>query len=174
MNCNKFQQWLSLDMDGELSASHSTLLQEHLESCPACRRLKEEWGMLGQHLRESTVAPAQTPEAAWADVHRAIRLVGDAGRKAESLSVFGARLRWIGAGLTAVAALFVAFILVRPMMEGGVRPAAAVAQRASTEVEMVETGLPGATPMVYEDAESGLTVIWVVEANHKEPGHVGS
>jgi hypothetical protein len=34
--------------------------------------------------------------------------------------------------------------------------------------------LPGATPMVYEDAESGTTVIWIVEANGKERGRAGT
>ena len=39
---------------------------------------------------------------------------------------------------------------------------------------MVETSLPGAMMMVYEDKKSGMTMIWVVEANGEERGHAGS
>ena len=53
-------------------------------------------------------------------------------------------------------------------------PEVAIVPPDGGRVEWVETGLPGASPMVYEDIESGLVIIWVVEANHKEPPHAGT
>ena len=38
-------------------------------------------------------------------------------------------------------------------------------------VESVETDLPGAMTMVYQDKDTGLTVIWVQESENREPVH---
>jgi len=47
-----------------------------------------------------------------------------------------------------------------------------LAHAPASAVEWVETGLPKASTMVYEDQESGMVVIWVVEQNGGE--NVGS
>ena len=47
-------------------------------------------------------------------------------------------------------------------------------QSGGTEVEWVETNIPDAMAMVYEDAETGLTVIWVDVPNQENDGPVGS
>ncbi len=41
------------------------------------------------------------------------------------------------------------------------------------DVEWVETELAGATPMVYQDTETGWTVIWVL-APEEDDEHAGS
>lgn len=41
-------EWLSAWHDGELQGSASTAVQTHVESCPACRRLLDEFGQLDQ------------------------------------------------------------------------------------------------------------------------------
>ena len=42
MNCEKYQELISAFIDGELTAEESINLQNHLDQCPACRRLMEE------------------------------------------------------------------------------------------------------------------------------------
>ena len=163
MNCRKAQQWISRDLDGELGARRKARLDMHLGSCEACRGVREQWSLAGARLRETRPAPAQSAEAAWADVRRAIR---NAGAR-EPIRAFLPVVRW-----ATVAALLVLLVGVGATWRLS-RPPAAVAE-AGTKVEWAQTDLPGASPMVYEDAGSGLTVIWVVEADNKEGGHAGS
>lgn len=165
MNCGKAQRWISLEMDGELSPRRLAALRAHLEGCPACRQVREDWVQVGAELRGRKAPAGPTAEAAWADVRRAIRNQVPAAPE----WVFGVPLRWVTVAAVLLIAAGGAFFFART---ANVREAAA--QEPATQVEMVETGLPDAAPMVYEDAESGLTVIWVVEANGKEGGHVGS
>lgn len=167
MNCLKAQRWISLEMDGELSPRRAAALRAHLETCAACRQVREGWAQVGAELRARKAPAASTPEAAWADVRRAIRNQAPAAEPAAEW-VFGAPLRWaaVAAVLLVLAGGAAIFLKKAPVRQA--------AREAATQVEMVETGLPDAAPMVYEDAESGLTVIWVVEANRKEGGHVGS
>ncbi len=195
MNCRRAEQWLSMAMDGELPPKQEALLREHLAGCASCRALQEEWASLSRALKSGPAPEAQTAEAAWADVRRAIRLQQPQEREQE-MPIWGWRLRWAVA-LLAVLLLGGALLLVvrqKPMGAGemagatpggagGPRPTsetvpssgrATASGRAATEVEWVETSLPGATPMVYEDKESGFTVIWIVEANHNGKSHAGS
>jgi predicted anti-sigma-YlaC factor YlaD len=170
MNCKKSQQWISQDLDGELSARRKVRLDAHLESCAACRELREQWARVGARLRETRPAAAVTPEAAWADVRRAIRNAG-ATPAPEAPWIFVPALRWAAAtALAVVIGLFVMRTIRGPTPAG----VAAAPPAQGTTVELVETDLPGAAPMVYEDAGSGLTVIWVVEKNNQEGGHAGS
>jgi anti-sigma factor RsiW len=161
MNCKKAQQWISRDLDGELGARRKSRLDAHISTCAACRELREQWGRVGAQLRETLPVAAQTPEAAWADVRRSIRV----SRKEKELWpawVLVPSVRWA----TAAALLMLVTLF-------GLRTRQ-MAPVEGTTVELVETDLPGAAPMVYEDAGSGLTVIWVVESNGKEGDHAGS
>lgn len=167
MNCEKAQKWISLEMDGELSPRRMARLQAHLEMCPGCRQTRDEWTSVGIRMRDRQIPVLKTPEAAWADVRRAIRSDEEERFEAEESWVIGAPLRW------AAAALLVMILgsgLFLNLQKGG----RGMARAGGTEVEFVETGLPDATPMVYEDSESGWTVIWVVEANGKKGKHAGS
>ena len=167
MNCEKAKRWISLEMDGELSLRRAARLHAHLDRCPACFKARESWALIGEQIQKRPVPGSKSPEAAWADVRRAIRL--DAGERwaKEQAWMAGAPLRW------AVSALLIMILgsgLFLTLRKGPVQWARA----AATDVEFVETGLPDATPMVYEDSESGWTVIWVVEANGKKGNHAGS
>jgi hypothetical protein len=109
----------------------------------------------------------QTPEAAWANVRRAIRNDRDERKETEKAQVLGVPLRWATMTLLIMilgSGLFLTF-------QTG---PAGKARGEGTQVEFVETGLPDATPMVYEDAKSGWTVIWIVETNGKDGGHAGT
>jgi len=167
MNCRKAQKWLSLELDGELSPSRKRALEAHLMSCAACRQVREEWGGLRDTFRAREVPAGLTAEAAWADVRRAIRT---AGETAPERAWWTPGMRWIAA---AAAVLILAGVGVMTFKKEAV-PEVAIVPPDGGRVEWVETGLPGASPMVYEDIESGLVIIWVVEANHKEPPHAGT
>jgi anti-sigma factor RsiW len=169
MNCRKVQEWISADLDGELDAGRKAKLTAHLTACVSCRELRVQWLAVGRQLRAEVVPQVQTPEAAWADVRRAIRNAApEAAEETSWQPIF--RLRWasIAAAVVVAAGLLSIVVLRRPSA-----PEVAAAPQGS-RVEWVETGLPGASPMVYEDEESGMVIIWVVEANNKEGGHAGS
>ena len=167
MNCEKVKKWISLEMDGELSPRRVARLQAHLDRCPACCKARESWASIGAQIQKRSVPGLKSPEAAWVDVRRAIRLDVRERQAKENVWMSSAPLRW------AVSALLVMILgsgLFLTLRKSPVR----LARAAATDVEFVETGLPDATPMVYEDSESGWTVIWVVEANGKKGNHAGS
>jgi len=167
MNCEKAQKWMSLEMDGELSPRRAARLQAHLGACAGCLKTRDEWTSVGVKIRERQIPVLKSPEAAWADVRRAIRSDREERYGTEESWSIGAPLRW------AAAALLVMILgsgLFLTLQKGAV----GMARASGTDVEFVETGLPDAMPMVYEDSESGWTVIWVVEANGKKGKHAGS
>lgn len=43
MNCNKYRKQLSSYLDGELSPSRAALIEDHLDECPACRSVLENY-----------------------------------------------------------------------------------------------------------------------------------
>jgi hypothetical protein len=53
MKCNKAQEWISLQMDGQLSAERVSILNEHLGRCEACRIYCDDL-MLGRRLFAAT------------------------------------------------------------------------------------------------------------------------
>ena len=167
MNCEKAQKWISLEMDGELSPRRAVRLQAHLGICPGCQKTRDEWVSVGVRMRERNVPILKSPEAAWADVRRAIRSDQEERYETEEAWAGGAPLRWAAAALLVMILGSGLFLTLQKGTVG-------MARAGATEVEFVETGLPDATPMVYEDAESGWTVIWVVEANGKKGKHAGS
>jgi predicted anti-sigma-YlaC factor YlaD len=167
MNCEKAQKWISLEMDGELSPRRTVRLRAHLDQCRDCFKTREGWASVGARMRDRQVPALKSPEAAWADVRRAIRNDQEERFEEESAWDIGAPLRWAAAALLV---MIVGSGLFLSLQKGP----AEVARAGGTEVEFVETGLPDATPMVYEDSESGWTVIWVVEANGKKGKHAGS
>ena len=167
MNCEKAQKWISLEMDGELAPLRSIRLQAHLETCPNCLKIRDEWASVGIRMRGRQISVLKSPEAAWADVRRAIRNDQEERYETEEAWFIGAPLRWAAAALLVM-------ILGSGLFLNFQKGAVGMARAGATEVEFVETGLPDATPMVYEDAESGWTVIWVVEANGKKCNHAGS
>jgi len=167
MNCEKAHKWISMELDGELSPHRSARLQAHLDKCPACFKAREAWLSVGNRMRERQVPVLKSPEAAWADVRRAIRSSEEERIEVEETWAIGAPLRW------AAAALLV--MMVGAGLFAGMRKGpGGLVRGGGTVVEFVETGLPDAMPMVYEDSESGWTVIWVVEANGKKGKHAGS
>ena len=157
MNREKIQEMISASLDGELDAAQTRELERLLAESPELQAEREAWKSYGAMLRSVEVPVAESPEAAWAGVQRTLRLEREQAVPA-ALPVFGWRLGW-AAAIIGFVLLGFATVALRQLM---VRPAAvAAAAQESVEVEFVETELPDASPMVYQDVETGWTVIWV-------------
>ncbi|MBU1910746.1 MAG: zf-HC2 domain-containing protein [Verrucomicrobia bacterium] len=168
MNCRKARKWISLDMDGELSVGRKEHLYNHIRRCGSCNALRDRWLSLGDRLRSRVGTPVQTAEAAWADVCRTIRLEKREEAWLPGLLV-GLSWRWAA---TVVSMLVLGAALGTGIWFRSGRAWPMIARAPASVVEWVETGLPKASTMVYEDQESGLVVIWVVEQNGET--HAGS
>lgn len=167
MKCEKAKKWISLEMDGELLPRRANRLHAHFDTCLICQRTRNEWTSIGVRLRERHAPMMWTPDAAWAEVRRAIYNDQEKRKELGEAPVLGAPLRWAVAALLIMIFGFGSFLTFQKSPIG-------ISQTRATQVEFVETGLPDATPMVYEDTESGWTVIWVVEANGRKEGHAGT
>lgn len=163
MNCDQAEKWISRSLDAELEVARQRKLDEHLAGCASCSRLKTEWEKLGNALREEVAATLPDTDAAWADIRERIH-ESEAGRS--KIIPWQVHFRW-AAGLAALFLLSFGVYFSRP------RPVSeAVPLPVGTTVEFVETEIPGASPMVYMDQESGWTVVWVVEGGAYDNGGI--
>lgn len=169
MNRKKAEQWLSQAMDGELSPRRTQQLEAWLKDHPEeGQAIQSAWKRVGEQLRAVQPLPRQTPEAAWSDVRRELRKIVADPEPSKMLW----RLSWAGAAV-ALVFLLVSGIWLRQGATPGVGSVIAHADR--TEVEWVETDLPDAVSMVYEDEKTGLTVIWVwLSENGEDDGPAGT
>ena len=165
MNCEQAQELLSQDMDGELDARARVLLDQHVASCAGCQAAVAAWRQAGELLRtEAVVAPPA--EVMAADVLRAIRLA----QPEEEPGWVPARLKWAGVA--------VGLFLLGSGIWGMLGTRADLVEVASSApapmVESAEAELPGASVMVYEDAESDTVVIWLMVADNGEKAPKGT
>lgn len=168
MKCEKAREWMSREFDDALDERRIERLNEHLAVCADCRDMREKWLKLRSAWRSQQPAEIPSAEAIWADVRRAIRSTKPADLREPSEW-------WVALGLPRVLTAIAVFgLLLAVGLYHVWRQQPAQAATMATVVEFVETELPNAAPMVYQDNETGWTVIWVVEANHKESGHAGS
>ncbi len=162
MNCKQTKKWLSLAMDNELSAQKCERMEQHLAHCPECRALKEQWMSYGNILRQPANTPLNT-DVLRADVLREIRT----SRPDKEKLVIPGLLHSRPVYAFAMVAIVSVMIMAGLRMFSGRVQTVKIAER-NTEVEWVETDIPGATAMVYEDEETGLTVIWVITEEDDE------
>jgi hypothetical protein len=157
MNCIEAERLLSRHMDGELDAEQAAGLQNHLEACPQCAETRDAWAGYSGLMHSVAQSVHSDTDALWADV---------AGKLGDQVSApvktvvpwpFNAK------ALTALAAVVILSVSVY-MGRSSISPDEATFAQASA-VEYFETDLPGASPMLYIDAEVGWTVVWVVEAD---------
>lgn len=185
MNCAHAQRLLSTLHDGALPTPPPSALAAHLAACPACRTFETGLTTTGAWLRTRPVPAGPTPEVVWANVQRTLRQ-GDpsAARTRHTRWDWLTARPWQFAGGAVAAALILVVALwgwgpadrsLAPVAAGHVgAPAAAAAPShgPTTEVLHLSTGLAGASTMVYEDAQTGWTVIWVLP--EEGPNHAHS
>lgn len=151
-------------LDGELPAARAAKAETDWEASESVARTKAEFAAIGDRLRELSAPSGPAPEAAWADVRRALRTEEDGvSAAARWPGILVSRPAWAGGMLTIL--VLVVGIGVWFWGGGGTPALAAI----PAEVESVETELPGAMTMVYQDEDTGLTIIWVQEADKQEP-----
>ncbi len=71
MNCAKAARWTSEYADGALDAGKSARLERHLESCPACRDLLQDFRAMARDARRLD-AP-EIPAQAWTRIRARLR-----------------------------------------------------------------------------------------------------
>ncbi len=166
MNCRRAQQWIGLRHDDRLEPARVQHLAAHLAGCAACREFAAQVGAVGAQLRAQAVPAGPTPEAAWVAVQRAIRLADQPKAPAASWWGVGPWVRWASAAALAVAVAIGGLVRYGGGPAGVVSeaPMVAAAPVQATEVVSVTTELAGASIMVYEDYDTGATVVWVEPA----------
>ncbi|MCE9613455.1 MAG: zf-HC2 domain-containing protein [Lentisphaerae bacterium] len=158
MNCHQAQRWLSARQDGALDPARVARLAAHVASCAACRRFEQQLAALKPHWQARPETAVPTPEAAWADVQRGLRLQGAEERPA--VVVPWARWARVAVMLCVLAALGA----VLDHVWSGFSPVGEVTAAPATKVLRATTELAGASTMVYEDQQTGWAVVWVMPA----------
>ena len=135
MKCNKAQEWISLQMDGQLPAEHVPVLNEHLGGCAACRRYCDDL-LAGRRLLVCT-NPAPPDNFDWKLQLRLNHVLREAAREVSypwPRPLAGWR-RWMSrAGLSAAVGLgaVLALSMVVPgptlFLQGQAQPQVAVAE----------------------------------------------
>ncbi len=172
MNKLKAQQWMSQALDGELSARRRQRLEQWLAAHPEDRVLWDQWQQIGSQLRAAVeaVPPLRSSAQAWAGIRAEL---DDQKAAAGAWTWFGGRsAAWAGS----LAALLIiatgvwwwSFYTPTPV-------STAVAEVDRTQVEWIDTDIESAMPVVYTDAGTGLTVIWVSfdEEKREDNGYAG-
>jgi ferric-dicitrate binding protein FerR (iron transport regulator) len=142
--------------DGELSPAEQQRVQSLVDSDPEAKAYVEEL----RHTREALKAAHAHPSHAipeWSQVEARL----ERPRPAQVLSL--SRML-----LTAAAVMVLGMAVWWPLRQAGIRQSIGSEELHVERVELVETDLEGATPIVYLDQPSGWTVVWVVEAVEEE------
>ena len=161
MNCQEAELLISQSLDGELdSPASQSLLQEHLESCPACRNRAQTWRNFGQFMRQDEISAPPPAEAAWREIRREIQS-GESPRAEEIPGKTATASPWFWRAPAAMAALLALSLGLYFVLPSSKENATAYAD--ATVVEFMETEIPGAGTLVYVDEDSGWTILWVVE-----------
>ena len=145
------EQMLSAWIDEALSPEQMKAVGQAVEADPALKEKADALRSVGEQLRGISVESPVTAEKMAADVRREIRLSTDTPAE---------RLPWrVWVPIAACACLVMFALWPQPSSQ-----ASADGSVAQAEIEFVESELPGVSPMVYTDYDSGWTVIWLDEA----------
>jgi anti-sigma factor RsiW len=154
------ERLISGALDGELTPEQRDEVEAWLAAHPGDKALQDAWLRLGDQVRR--VAPVECPDAAdaWRDVQAAIHAAKDTRVEEipDPTPVLPWRLGWAAASIGIV--VIGLFALASLQLGRGT-----LAERGSVghppDVEFAESGIPGATMMIYADHETGMTVIWM-------------
>lgn len=107
MNCERYREWMSQMLDGELSEPEKTELMSHIAVCPECARIYNAFVLVSSSLDPD----AEPPETLCTDVMNAVR-----ARSAKVVPIAAARKRravWVRLGALAACLAVVAFAAVK-------------------------------------------------------------
>lgn len=146
----KAQQLMSLLRDGELSPEGAELLNNYLESNPDAIDWMESLEVAHTPAK-SDPSPIHRSESV-SKIQEAIATTDEAKAPAGALLRFPALFRPVAAAA--------AVVIIGTVTWLGLRPSTTVDFQPSV-VEFVASDLPDTSTVVYSDAESGWTVVWV-------------
>jgi predicted anti-sigma-YlaC factor YlaD len=115
-SCDRAMQWISLDLDGELSQLEHAALGRHLDGCAPCRAVSVEVGAFTRLLREAPLVELDRPMVVGAPRRARVRT---ARRVAATIAFAG----------LAAAAVLGGFVFPT----GGTNPHSALAFRSAQE-----------------------------------------
>lgn len=147
--CEKYSEVASAYLDGELSDAQKDELKKHLDSCPECRAMLDEWCAAVEATRDIPEPQGPQWEAVWAHVESA------AARRQASLRLRREVWRAVSVAAVAAAVLVAAYIYV----PGGSTTAPLQPQPRSVIVS-VEVA-PDYTFVVDEGSENEGPIVWV-------------
>ena len=122
MNSGRRDRLVSRWMDGDLAPDRASEVEADLARSEEARRVRAEFAEVGERLRGLPVPSGPAPEAAWADVRRALRLEGDGADRRRAFEILVSRPVWAG-GMMGVLGLGI--IVGIWMWQGGGGPARA-------------------------------------------------
>jgi anti-sigma-K factor RskA len=160
----RHEKKLSRMLDGDLSLRERASVESAMGRDPALGATRKDWERIGDLARSVPVEGMPAAEVAWQDVRRAIRTAGAADAAEERIAPTW-RLRW---AVGVVAAVCVAILLLGAWRIAHLGRLPALAEGGKSVVEWAEAEMPGSSPMVYEDAETGCVVIWMVTGEDAE------
>ncbi len=110
MNCDETRPLLEAYLDGELDLVHSLAIEQHVETCPECRRVRKQQEALRAVIREGLPRGGAPPKLAArirADLRR------ESGAAVARSPVLSFDWRW----LAAAAAVIVGLAMLRPVWQ---------------------------------------------------------
>lgn len=159
---------ISRGLDNELDGDERKKLNQQLASDPEFSRTDAAWRKVGDRLRnEARAMHVPDVQLAWQDIQRDIRQLEHASGESVTAGIPW-RLTWTGA-LATVAVIGLLGWSAWRLTLSPVLNIAAIEEANGGRVEWVESELPGATTMIYTDAETDLTIIWMDVAQDINP-----
>lgn len=140
-------------LDERLSEQERRKVEARMRRKPELAREAEAWREIRSEWRAAPAPEMEDADAFWRDLRRRLP---DREREAEAPPRGTVRPLWWGGLGVATAAALVAVTMWSPWT------APPVPQ--GTTVEYVDARLPETVPLVYTDAESGWTVVWLSNA----------
>lgn len=152
---DKILQSLSAELDGELSPEELRSLEQALGDQEELRNSAASWAEIGRRLGDTSEIPVPRAEEMLARVQAAKDRMPSRGRPLVSFP---------GSWAAVAAAAILLFLAAGFWFGVSDRRAgsALTAWEESQPVLWVETHVPDSSAVVYEDEETGVTVIWMV------------
>lgn len=147
------QRLMSLALDGELSSEQAKILDRYLQDHP-----EEMAWMESQQVLADSLAPSREPGNIDATLQAVRESIDASSRQGSKVVSFPVILR--GLSIAAAVALLGAFVWSRfstPEKD----PSLVAAASNDSVIEFVDTDIPHASPIAYQDSESGWNIVWV-------------
>ncbi|MBI2194744.1 MAG: zf-HC2 domain-containing protein [Planctomycetes bacterium] len=155
--CRKLESQLNAYLDGDLDDVSARRLLEHLDRCPACRSLVEQFHALD--LPGDDQQPEPVTDQQWADRWTRIEAALPATARAEKTAAWPSRWLWSG---VAAAGLLLVVSSGRWVDSLSSSPSASQASRSAPKgcsVEAIETDEKDTPAICYYSEEADLTLV---------------